>query len=238
GVNKYGRTKNADDGIATDVWDAPAQPIWLAPTAARIHNIVSASDSDGKTGAPASVGARTLRIWGLTSWDTEETYEDITLDGTTSVPTVNSYVIIHRMQCMTYGASGPNVGIITATAVSDATVTARIGAGIGQTQMAIYGVPSNKRVYFADVYMSLLRAVATAAANYTMLVATDPENQPNVFTTKGTLGMATTGTSTGAYGRKPMRVYDGPGILKLQVEANAADCDVSGGFDLILEQLD
>jgi hypothetical protein len=233
-INKYGRTTNADSGVATDVWDGANTTddvdIWVAPTAARVHAIVSTSDSDGKTGAPSSVGARTIRVYGLTSWSTAETYEDVTLDGTTVVNTANSYVIIHRMKVQTTGASGPNVGTIKATALTDATVTAQIQPLAGQTQMVVYGVPSTQTLFVDSFYLSVNRAVASVACDVTFFRTTDVTNQPNVWTVARTIGLNTTGTS--AYQRPTERKIKivGPAIIKIQVTTTANDTDVSAGF--------
>ena len=73
-VNKFGRATNVDSGVATDIHDGAHATedldIWVAPTQARIHNIKSSSASDD--GSPVGVGARTLRIYGLTAWDTQQ----------------------------------------------------------------------------------------------------------------------------------------------------------------------
>jgi len=93
-INKYGRSTNVD-ATETDLWDLTAsQPVWLAPTSARIHAIVSSSGDD----ASAGVGAKTIRIYGLQTWDSVETSEDITMAVATPVNHVNSYVIILRMK--------------------------------------------------------------------------------------------------------------------------------------------
>ncbi len=143
-IDKFGRTTNADTGIITDIWDRANvthnQPIWVAPTQARIHNIVSSNGGDD--GNPAGAGARTIRVFGLTDWDTKEVSEDIVLNGVGAIATQNSYVIIHRMFVLTKGATNVNIGFITATAAVDGTVTAQINPSQGQTQKAILGIPA------------------------------------------------------------------------------------------------
>lgn len=237
-VNKFGRTTNADSGVATDVWDqanaTADDDIWTAPTQARIHAIVSGNDTDGKTAAPNSVGARTLRVYGLTSWSTAEVSEDITLDGTTAVNTTNSYVIVHRMKVLTKGATNVNVGLITATAAVDGTITAAILAGEGQTQMAVYGIPSTQVAYMTHYYVSALKAAAALRCSVSLLVNPEPDAELINFLTKHTNGLDTTGNSYIHQDFRPYFKISGPAIIKLQVDASAADSDISAGFDLIL----
>ena len=143
--NKFGRNTDIDAGVTADIWDGgytgDVSLIWVAPTQARIHDIKSSSSDD----ASAGVGARTILIFGLTDWDTAESTENITLNGTSNVATSNSYVIIHRMRVLTKGATSVNVGVLTATAQSNNTITAQINAGQGQTQMAILAYPLRRR---------------------------------------------------------------------------------------------
>lgn len=236
-ILKYGRSINVDNGVATDIWDranaADAQAIWVAPTTARTHDIVSTSASDD--GDPGGVGARTLRIWGLTGWGTNEVNEDITLNGVGNVATGNAYVIIHRMRVLTKGATNTNVGQITATAQTDGTVTAQILVGAGSTQMAILGIPSTQKLFIPRYYANFNRATpAASACDVAMLANPEPDNELLNFIVRHTFGLMTTGTSALIIDYKPYKRIDGPAIIKVQATGSANDLDVSAGFDGIL----
>ncbi len=237
--NKFGRSTNVDNGVATDIWDranpTDDQATWVAPTQARIHNIASTSASDD--GSPAGVGAQTVRIYGLVDWTTPEVSEDIILNGVTDVPTVNAYVIIHRILVLTWGTSGPNVGVITATAVTDGTVTAQVNVGEGQTQMAIYGLPSGQTIYLVQYYGELQKSGgATGGADIRLKVNSIPNTQIIGFTTKHILGLLSTGNSYVPHYFKPELPVSGPAIIKVEATGGVNNLDVSGGFDFIIAE--
>jgi hypothetical protein len=230
-VAKFGRNSNLDSGIPTDIWNLITQPIWLPPTQARLHTIVSTSGND----AAAGTGARTIAVSGLTDWDTAETVELVTMTGVAGVTTDNAYVIIHRMAVVTAGASGPNVGVITATAQTDATVTAQIDAGAGQTQMAIYGIPSVQTAFMPSYGASFNKSGGAAGAiDLTLLVNPIPGSSLASFLVKSTHGLVSTATSHMQHRYCPYFTIPGPAIIKMQGVASAADLDCSADFDLIL----
>ena len=242
-VNKYGLAPNGVQITATDIWDradaTPTQQIWLAPTAARIHELLSSVDADSDTGGAIAQGAgcRTLRLWGLKTWATLESSEDIVMDGTDGTDTANSYVIIHRMKCLTFGASGPNVGTITAVAAADATVTVQIGIGKGQTGMAILGVSSLQTAYMTGYDISMHEAGTPANPNemdFTMLVNESPDVDTTVFLNKSNLGLIATGTNAYPKKYRPYKTIPGPAIIKFQALATVADSEGVAEFDLIL----
>jgi hypothetical protein len=228
-INKFGRAPGyVDSGQDTDIWDLD-QPVWLAPTASRIHAIVS---SDAEV-----TGAQTVRIYGLREWDGVETSEVVTLNGTSPVNTTRSYVIIHRMKMLTWGALGPNIGIIKATAATDDTITAQILAGEGQTQMAIFGVGSRDNAFITGYYASVQKDIAAAQASLmTLMVNPIPDSVTTGFITKHTQNVTTVGTG---YFRHPFNPYykvAGPAIIKIKGNGTTAGMDVSAGFDLILRE--
>lgn len=233
-INKFGAAPSGVQVTATDIWSradaTPTQQIWIAPTVARIHAIVSTSASDD--GDPVGVGARTIRVYGLTSWDTAETSEVVTLNGTGAVDTANAYVIIHRMKVLTCGASGPNVGTISATAAVDGTVTAVILPGDGQTEMAIYGVPSTQTLILTRWGVGIDKASPTATTcDFELRVNENPNVQLLAFLRKDDMAVQSTGNQwqERTYGN-PV-AFPGPCIVKVQATASAADTDAKSGFD-------
>jgi len=244
GVTKYGRATAGLQTTATDVWDradaTPTQQIWLAPTAARTHTIVSTSDEDSETGGVVAQGdgCRTLKIWGLVDWDTAESSETITMDGTTGVTTSSSYVIIHRMRALTWDALGPNAGTITATAASDSTVTAEMDIGIGSTLMAIYGIPSTQKLLIGRLYARILKSGgASASADMTLLENPIPDSITTAYITRDTFAAVKDGTSAPDPDYYVPKVINGPAIVKIQGIGSAADLDLSAGFDGVLSTI-
>ncbi len=230
GVNKFGR--NTDLGTSLeDVWEKGG--IWPAPTTARTHDITS--DAAADDGAPPGTGAQTIRVYGLTGWGAAEVSEDVIMNGVANVATGNQYVIIHRMKVLTFGTAGPNVGTITATAQVDATVTAQIDAGVGQTQMAIYGIPSIRDAYITNYYASMNRSGgASALVDVGVVVNPIPDVQLAGFLIKHTRGMQTTGSSDIDNPYNPYWQVEGPAIIKIEAVSSASGMDLSAGFDLYL----
>jgi len=226
-VNKFGKAPSGVQTTLTDIWSranaAATQQIWLAPTAARIHTIVSSDALD--TGF-------TVRIYGLKTWATAETTEDIALTGTTGVPTANSYVIIHRMKIIPTLAKPANVGTITATAAApDSTVTAVILPGEGQTEMAIYGVPSTQDFYMTRWGCAMGKEVTAQSVNFTLRVNENPNVQTTGYVLKNDLGVLSVGASSiDKTFTNPIK-YAGPCIIKVQGLASTADIDARAAFD-------
>ena len=236
-VNKYGYAPQGVQTTATDIWDradaAATQQIWLAPATSELHNIKSTSAVDTNTGP--GVGANKIQVYGLIDWDTKEVSEIIELNGTTNVSTVNKYVIIHRMKVISYGSLGPNLGTITATATTGTTpIVAQINLQEGQTQMAIFGIPSVQTAYLTNWYATANERTS-ATATVKLLYSIDPEGlSASRFVVKETRGLCTDGTSSGVWEKMPYTKFEGPGILKIQATASALDQDMAAGFDLIL----
>ncbi len=240
-INKFGRSTNLDAAVATDIHDGAnatdALAIWVAPTQARTHQIKStdAKDTGAESGgSPTGVGARTIKIWGLKSWITKEVSEIVVLDGTSNVATANKYVIIHEMEVISNGVENVNVGVITATADTESTVTAQINAGNGHTEMAIQGIPSIQTAYMTQFYGDLENAAAAQEIIFRLLVNHDPLAELTNFGQENTRSTRGGGTSNIEHTFSPYKKIEGPAIIKLQGTGDAADMSATAGFDLII----
>lgn len=135
-VHKFGY--NADIDLATDPED-----IWIAgglyayPSAAAATTAKSSSTDDD--GAPVGTGAQTLTVEGLDT-NLAEVSQTVTMDGTTAVALPIDLFRVNRAYVRAVGSGGVNAGTIDV--LHGATVLAQIAIGKGQTQQAIYTVPT------------------------------------------------------------------------------------------------
>ncbi len=231
-LNKFGMATDADSASATDIWDAAfagGVKIWIPPTAARVHSIVSASGNDTLLGT----GMQTIRVYYLADWTTAETSVDLDMAGAGGVNTP-ACVMINRMHAIDLGTGGVNAGLITATAAVDGTVTSAIRAGQNQTQQAIYGIPSVEKFRMERARCDIVAGLgATADLDGTILFMRDPAtNVANntAWTVKENFAVVESTLPWIAEYRPPKK-FDGPGIVKIQVTTNTNNSDVIGRFD-------
>jgi hypothetical protein len=231
-THKFGSTSNADSGVVTDIWDRANVPqnqaVWIAPTEARIHNLVSTSVNDAAGGS----GGLNVFITGLTDWDLPPDGELVALNGTTPAPTTKSWVIVHRMLVLNSGGTFMNEGTITCTAAVDGTVTAQIEPGNGQTQMAILGIPSTHTFHVTNFFSHIaLGSPSGSGAAIIGRLNTEPQTQLTQFRLVRELSMRDAGTSAIGMPIGPPGPIAGPAIIKLQAISDAADTLIVAGFD-------
>lgn len=220
--NKFGR--NSDLGTTQeDIWDAGG--LWIKPTFAQVHTLVSTDATD----TDSNVGAHEVRVEGLDAANLLAE-EIVALNGLTPVPTSIAYSTIFRMEVISAGTSDGNVGTITATAVSDGTVTAQINPTNNQTLMAIFTVPINYRCQMLQYYASG-RNHSDADIQVTLY------GRPigGVWTVRNAFGLRTGGSS---YVRQPFvtpqHFLSGSDIRVAAQTISAPSVIVSAGFDVDL----
>lgn len=229
--HKFGQHIDVDT-IPTDIWDLSTQKIWVVPTESRYHVIVSTDVDD--SGLLPSGGARTLEVSGLIDWDTKERSETLILDGTSPVTTTIPFACIHRLEVLTKGSVDVNIGTITATAIGDNTITAQINPGAGQTQMAIYCLPSVQTAYVGVFVPTLSDALGQSEVLIEFLYNPEPDVELLNFVSKSRITLRADGDSGLPIRFWVPRRFPGPGIMKVQATGTANNLAVSAMFDMIL----
>jgi hypothetical protein len=140
-VLKVGRNPDVDAASAPeDIWNGGGLYTGFPTGAAERVRVVSSSAAD----AAAGTGLRTARMYGYDS-DGELLIEDITLNGTTPVLSSGLFYRLSRLDGLTAGSAGANVGAITvAHQNTTANVFAVVPVGSSHTQVGAFTVPAGR----------------------------------------------------------------------------------------------
>jgi len=139
-VNLFAFSNNVPNTFYT-LWENTGTTQYAFPASAVVMTLASTSASDNTQA--------TVLISGLDSTWALQT-ETVTLNGTTNVTTVKSFLRINSMVLTSPGTSqASNVGIITAK--NGGITYAQMNAGIGKNQAAVYSVPNGYTMYLYSI---------------------------------------------------------------------------------------
>ena len=145
-VDKFGYNPHVGT-TSEDIWVHGG--IITYPAVADIASIVSNSIEDDANKDPAGIGAYTVNIEGLDQ-NYAEISETVTLDGTTPVSTINSYIRINAFIILTAGSGGENAGTITVSIGGN--VQREIAPGRNRANATHYTIPAGKTGYLHATY--------------------------------------------------------------------------------------
>jgi len=235
-IHILGENDEVDSGVTADLWDGGITVasggnslLWVPPTAARIHQIVSSSTNDDV----GQSGVTKINVEGLDG-DFNLIEEEVIMNGTTNVPTLLSYRMIYDLHAISPDSDTvTNAGIIKATADTDSTVTCRINVGNNHSQHGIFQIPSGHTGYMTDLTGHILRAGgASALADFALLHRHDGE----VWQRTIVASLESSGSSDFAERFIPYLKFNGKDFIKMQVTSSTNNSAISGGFDLFLVQ--
>lgn len=163
-VNKAGIAQSFNTGATPlDIWELSTVYTGFPLTSGETITVLSSSAND----AAAGTGARTIRISGLDANYVPQT-EDFTLNGTTPVTGVKTFVRVHTAQVLTSGGSNNdnfNAGIIT---IRHTTTTANVflsmRAGVNQTNCSAYTIPAGYTGYVRKIFAKINAGSANTSA--------------------------------------------------------------------------
>jgi hypothetical protein len=138
------------------------------------------------------------------------------------------------MHGVTWGANGVASATITATAAVDATITAMIASGGNQTRMCIYGFPSTQNLLMNEFKCSIVKAgggtvVGLGEVLYMPDPATNVGNNTAWVDRDQFVVDEAIAPWTSTY--HPPKIFEGPGIVKVQIVTNTNDTNCTAKFD-------
>lgn len=227
-ITKFGHNMDVDTGADEDVWNQGGT--YVAPTTARVHNIASTDAND----TAAGTGARRVLIFGING-SYARTTETVSLNGTSNVATVNSYLHIHLIQVSVSGSGNVNAGKITATAQVDGTVTCSVEIGLGQSESSIFLMPAAHKGYIMRLRARMNNSTASSSA--TVSLFTYPFGAAWQLKTK--LGVNNSGSSFVENDYTDSTPFIIPEKTWIKLRAGSASNNntaIDGEYDLILVQ--
>lgn len=230
---KFGVNPDVDTASIETVWangggDGDAWQITkeIGKDIADIGDVLS-SIAGSEAGIAAGTGARTMTLYGLDS-NYNEIQETVTLNGTSNVTSVKSYLRISRCIVNTSGSSNYNEGTITVT-VDSATV-AIVTPTEGQTLQAIYTVPADSTLMLYQFYVSMQKKTSA-------LMTFHLEVRPfgGSWNVKQVLGIDSTGASSfQRFSTVPFPIPEKTDIRVRVHDSSSTDIQVSAAFDGLL----
>ena len=224
---KFGFNPDVDNALET-VWAEGGLYGYLS--AASVLKVSSSSTDD----AAAGTGARTVQLYGLDA-DYNEINEIVTLNGQTSVNSVNSFLRINRMVIRSAGSGEINAGVIyagtgTVTSGVPANKYATIAIGDGQTLMALWTVPAGYTAYLFQT--DLTAACTTSNKLLNVRIVSRPFGE--VFQIKDKFGMGVGGETVTQVYQYPLKFEEKTDLeVRAIGDAGSANIQVSAGLDII-----
>lgn len=226
-------------GVNNDIDSAASEYLWspgnnlILPTEGRIHDIVSTSTDDD--GSPTGIGTHTVRIFGVDeNYDLAE--ETIILNGTTNVPTTKLYTFIYRIVALASGSNKTNVGIITAIAQVDGTLTAQIEIGKGKTQAVIYLVPRLKSLYLTHFFVTVDKSIGgTASVELEVVEITNVDSATPSTISRHDEKLNSSNNPAVFHTFTPYKRFNEKSLVFIRITSDTNNVEVSGGFDAYIK---
>lgn len=226
-VHQVGRNQNVGPADAVAIWPVGGSYPGHDAVTAQVVEIFSGDLNDNALGS----GARIVEVFGLDA-EYRSVNESIAMNGTTPVDTVNSYIRMDRAVVRKAGASGWNVGNITARQkLTPANIFALIPSTFNVTMQATFTVPIDKIAFVSGWHANIGKR---SSAFSTVKLRCRPSGQ--VFQIRDVMDLAAAGTS---YIPREFRAPKNAGLIAksdifIEADSTLNDNAVTAGFGLLL----
>jgi len=221
-VHLYGRNPSVSSGtVPEDVWNVGGVYAGFS-TEVETLSIVSTSTADDIVGT----GTRTVRVYGLdANYDAQE--EDVDLDGTTPVTTVNTYLRCWKVLGIASGTGGTNAGDITINhSTTTANVFGKILAGKNTTHQCIYTVPAG----FTAYVVSYEAAMLDNGSNRSIMTGYSKDNNGNELEIRPFIITTTYNSSFHIHGGLP--IPEKTDLAMRVSSVSGSNADITGSFEI------
>lgn len=156
--NIYGRTDNISDSgfILVGTYGSNLTYIEIAETL----DIVSSSAND----TVAGTGAQVIFVTGILQ-DGSQLTEGVTMNGTSTVTTTAEFKRVNRLEVLTAGSTGSNVGTITASYTTAGHFASEIEPAVGRAHQANFTVPKGQVCWLRNLIATVSDGGSSVAAD-------------------------------------------------------------------------
>lgn len=155
-ARKFGKNNSVGNGAFETIWAGADLGGALVYVFAKTAETLRIKAGGNAADTAAGLGARTIRIHGLSNTYTPIT-EDVTTNGTSaSVATTALFRAVNKVEVISTGTYGSNnTGNIVIVNTTTLLELAYIAAGIGSTQQSVYTVPLGFTAYVTKIRVSV-----------------------------------------------------------------------------------
>lgn len=175
----------------------------------------------------AATGAAVFHVLGLDDFFAFK-QEFVVTNGTTNVPTVNTYKRQYRARVFASASAGA-IGVIASTAQTDGTISCQIVDGNNQTLMTVYTIAANKVGMLVGWWARLSKKKVTAS-NVKLRVGI--LDGVGYMTQNGAVDNG--GSSEFKYDWAVPLIMPGGADIWVEADSSANDVGLAAGFDMIL----
>ena len=150
-----------------DLWGG-SEPYRIAQEAS-VLSLTSTTASDWAEGS----GARTVSVFGLTSWDQPEVSETVELSGTTAATTQQEFVAVNRIEVTSFGSGQANSGTIRGR-LGDQLVST-IQPKAGQSMDLVRSIPAGRQMRITGLHAGVMQSNASEAVDLQLVVNQQPD---------------------------------------------------------------
>ncbi len=129
----------------------------IASETGTASGLTTVASSANTTAGVLGSGAKIVQITGIITGNVSYT-ESIVMNGISPVSTTKAYYAINSMTVTSTGSGGSNAGLITATAVTDSTISCQIEIGENKSNQAFY---MNSRSKIATIGYFSVSSIST-----------------------------------------------------------------------------